>query len=246
MQFIYLIILGVLAGIVAAVASMASLVSYPGLLLFGLSPVSANMTNTAALVTTGFGSLSSCLKEMRGNWGEFWRYAFFQLTGALIGGWLLVKFPGKIFQKLVPFFVLFSAGLLLYSGRQKQPKQATKLGRIGAYFGLFVAGIYAGYFGAASGVLTLIFLTALSDSSFVVINAIKSVIGSLANLVALALLAFKGGGNWPVAFTLAIGLFIGGYFGQKMIKYLKPAWVRWITACFSVLLAIYLGWRAWG
>lgn len=107
MQFIYLIILGVLAGIVAAVASMASLVSYPGLLLFGLSPVSANMTNTAALVTTGFGSLSSYLKEMRGNWGELWRYAFFQLTGALIGGWLLVKFPGKIFQKLVPFFVLF-------------------------------------------------------------------------------------------------------------------------------------------
>lgn len=34
MQFIYLIILGVLAGIVAAVASMA------GLLPFGLSPVS--------------------------------------------------------------------------------------------------------------------------------------------------------------------------------------------------------------
>ena len=95
MQFIYLIILGVLAGIVAAVASMASLVSYPGLLLFGLSPVSANMTNTAALVTTGFGSLSSCLKEMRGHWGELWRYAFFQLTGALIGGWLLVQFPAK-------------------------------------------------------------------------------------------------------------------------------------------------------
>ncbi|MGV0019824.1 sulfite exporter TauE/SafE family protein [Lactobacillus delbrueckii] len=108
MQFIYLIILGVLAGIVAAVASMASLVSYPGLLLFGLSPVSANMTNTAALVTTGFGSLSSYLKEMRGNWGELWRYAFFQLTGALIVGWLLVKFPGKKLSKisalLRPFF----------------------------------------------------------------------------------------------------------------------------------------------
>ncbi|GHN30289.1 hypothetical protein ME793_11780 [Lactobacillus delbrueckii] len=100
MQFSYLIILGVLAGIVAAVASMASLVSYPGLLLFGLSPVSANMTNTAALVTTGFGSLSSCLKEMRGHWGELWRYAFFQLTGALIGGWLLVQFPGKIFPPI--------------------------------------------------------------------------------------------------------------------------------------------------
>lgn len=69
MQFIYLIILGVLAGIVAAVASMASLVSYPGPLLFGLSPVSANMTNTAALVTTGFGSLSLLLKGDAGALG---------------------------------------------------------------------------------------------------------------------------------------------------------------------------------
>lgn len=246
MNFIYLIILGILAGIVAVVASMASLVSYPGLLLYGLSPVTANMTNTAALITMGFGSLSSCLKEMQGHWGEMWRYAFFQVTGALIGGWLLVQFPGEVFQKLVPFFVLFSAVLLLLSGRKKQVKKATKLGRTGAYFGLFVAGIYAGYFGAAAGVLTLIFLLALSDSSFVVINAIKNMLGSLANLVALILFAFKGGVNWPVAVPVAAGMFIGGYFGQKMIKYLKPAWVRWITAFFSVLLAIYLGWQAWG
>ena len=45
MLIVYLIVLGILAGIVSSVASMASLVSYPGLLLVGLSPVVANMTN---------------------------------------------------------------------------------------------------------------------------------------------------------------------------------------------------------
>ena len=41
MLIVYLIVLGILAGIVSSVASMASLVSYPGLLLVGLSPVVA-------------------------------------------------------------------------------------------------------------------------------------------------------------------------------------------------------------
>lgn len=245
MLFIYLLIIGFLAGIVAAIASMASLVSYPGLLVV-LDPVTANMTNTAALVATGFGTLASSLKEMKGYWQEMARYAFFQLTGAVIGGYLLLMFPGKVFEKLVPFMVLFSGALLLLSGhKQAEKKPMTPVRKVLNYLGLFIAGIYAGYFGAASGVLTLIFLTALSDSPFVVINAMKSLIGSLANFVALLIFIWHGRINWGVAFPLAIGLFFGGYFGQKMIKYLKPAWVRWITAFFSVLLAIYLGYSAY-
>ena len=43
---------GVLAGIVSTVASLASVVSYPALLALGLSPVSANVTNTVALMFT--------------------------------------------------------------------------------------------------------------------------------------------------------------------------------------------------
>ncbi len=65
----------------------------------------------------------------------------------------------------------------------------TSVKKILNYLGLFIAGIYAGYFGAASGVLTLIFLTALSDSPFVVINAMKGLIGALANFVALMILS---------------------------------------------------------
>lgn len=114
--FIFLIIAGILAGIVSTIASMASLVSYPALLIVGVPPVMANITNTASLIFTGVGSAMSSLKDLKGRWLETAKYSIFILIGALGGSLLLLKFPGDIFEKLVPFFVLFSAGMLLLSG----------------------------------------------------------------------------------------------------------------------------------
>lgn len=105
---IFLIFAGILAGVVSAVASMASLVSYPALLIAGAPPVMANITNTAALIFTGFGSALSSLEDMKGHWREAAKYALFILSGALLGSILLLRFPGTVFEKLVPFFVIFS------------------------------------------------------------------------------------------------------------------------------------------
>lgn len=99
----FLIFAGILAGIVSAVASMASLVSYPALLIAGCSPVAANITNTAALIFTGPGVLLASAKKMKGHWLEFGKYCLFLLSGAVIGGLLLIAFPGKVFEKVVPF-----------------------------------------------------------------------------------------------------------------------------------------------
>ena len=58
---------GVLAGIVSTVASLASIVSYPALLALGLSPVSANVTNTVALMFTGAGAAAGSRPELAGQ-----------------------------------------------------------------------------------------------------------------------------------------------------------------------------------
>lgn len=246
--FIFLIIAGVLAGMVSAIASMASLVSYPALLIAGAPPVMANITNTAALIFTGAGSALSSLQEMKGHWLESVKYALFILSGALVGSLLLLKFPGTVFEKLVPFFVIFSAIMLLLSGSKKffnLSGNKTPAMVIAAYIGMFLAGMYTGYFGAAAGVLNLIFLTYVSDASFVAVNAMKNILGSLGNLVALIVFIFGARVDWSKAIPLAIGLFIGGFIGQKCIKYLSPKAVRWITAGFSVILASYLFYTAY-
>ena len=58
---------GTLAGVASTVASLASVVSYPVLLALGLPPVSANVTNTVALVFTGAGAAAGSRRELAGQ-----------------------------------------------------------------------------------------------------------------------------------------------------------------------------------
>lgn len=248
-ETMFLIYAGILAGIVSAVASMASLISYPALLIAGCSPIAANITNTAALIFTGPGVLLASAKKMRGHWLEFGKYCLFLLSGAVIGGLLLIDFPGKVFEKVVPFLVLLSSIGLMFSNSKKAKKnkhrRKTKKGIIIAYVGLFFGGIYSGYFGAAAGVLHLICINYLSDDEFFTINAMKDIVGALANLVALLVFIFGASVNWKMAILMAIGLFIGGYLGQYSIRYLSLRIVSWITFGFSIILASWLFYSAY-
>ncbi len=54
---LFLIPAGFLAGISSSAAGLASLVSYPALLMVGLPPVMANVTNTYSLLASGFSSI---------------------------------------------------------------------------------------------------------------------------------------------------------------------------------------------
>lgn len=248
-ETMFLIYAGILAGIVSAVASMASLISYPALLIAGCSPIAANITNTAALIFTGPGVLLASAKKMRGHWLEFGKYCLFLLSGAVIGGLLLIDFPGKVFEKVVPFLVLLSSIGLMFSnskkGKKNKNRRKTKEGIIIAYVGLFFGGIYSGYFGAAAGVLHLICINYLSDDEFFTINAMKDIVGALANLVALLVFIFGASVNWKMAILMAIGLFIGGYLGQYSIRYLSLRIVSWITFGFSIILASWLFYSAY-
>src|SRR2546423_15327932 len=59
-----LVAAGVVAGMVSTVVGLASVVSYPALLAIGLPPLSANMTNTVALLFTGAGAAVGSRPEL--------------------------------------------------------------------------------------------------------------------------------------------------------------------------------------
>jgi hypothetical protein len=58
---------GVVAGFVGTTAGLASLISYPALLVAGLPPVTANVTNTVALFGSGVSSIAGSQQELRGE-----------------------------------------------------------------------------------------------------------------------------------------------------------------------------------
>lgn len=134
MQFIYLIILGVLAGIVAAVASMVSLVSYPGLLLFGLSPVSANMTNTAGPGDDRLWLLVLLLKGDAGALGGALALCLLPIDRGLNWGLAFSPVPGKNLSKISALFCPFFS----WPAPLQRPAKAAKAGdQAGKNRGLF-------------------------------------------------------------------------------------------------------------
>lgn len=251
LTFIFLIIAGFAAGLLASVAGLASLVSYPALLAVGLPPVIANVTNTTALIFSGIGATASSMKELRGHWKKLTLYVILSLIGSIGGSVLLLIAPASSFEKVVPFFILFAGILLFMSGRKKDVstsklKQAHETPSkhfwvsLISLTGIVLVGAYTGYFGAAGGVIFLAILSVITDDQFTVVNAMKNVIAFAGNLIATVIFIFKSHIDWILVIPLGFGLLIGGYTGPIIVRHSNIHLLRILISLAAFGLAAYL------
>ena len=83
--YVELLLAGLGAGVVGSAAGLASLISYPVLLAVGLPPVTANVTNTVALLFSSAGSISGSRLELSGQAREMRRLAIAAVAGGVVG-----------------------------------------------------------------------------------------------------------------------------------------------------------------
>jgi uncharacterized membrane protein YfcA len=237
-----LIAAGMGGGIAGSVASIASIVSYPALLAMGLSPLTANVTNTMSLVFAVPGAMLGSRPELAGQRARVIRIGAIMAVGGAIGAAILLLAPPGAFALGVPLLIGFASVLLLVqprlSGLRPTPDAERSRWRLAAMFGVSV---YLGYFGAAGGVLLLAVLAATLSESLIRINAIKNVVAGAANLVAAALFALFAPVEWTFVPPLALGFLAGGYTGQRLVRYLPVAVLRTVVALAGFILAVKLG-----
>jgi uncharacterized membrane protein YfcA len=230
---------GVLAGIVSTVASLASVVSYPALLALGLGPVSANVTNTVALMFTGVGAAAGSRPELAGQGGRVVRLGLLTAAGGGTGAALLLLTPARGFEFIAP--VLIALGSLVILRRPVPARPADRVpGRL-SQAGVFTVAIYIGYFGAAGGVLMLAVLIRLFRQSLARTNALKNAISGLANAVAGVGFAIFGPVQWAAAVPLAAGFLVGGWIGPALVRRLPAAGLRVFVGICGLAVAIRLG-----
>lgn len=245
--FFYLLLGGVLGGLCASMASMASLATYPFLLSVGIPPVFANTTNDAALIWNGVGSTLASRKELRGHWKKVTIYSVIIIIGSIIGCLLLIKFPAKVFAKVVPFCIAFSGILVLISGKTNSKDISTLSPGIKflAWTAMLITGIYTGYFGAAAGVMMLAILSFITNDDFVTINAMKNISSSFGNLVALIIYIFTEQIYWLDVVPLAVGCLIGSYIGQRLLGHIPAKLVRIVICLLALGQACYYAYTAY-
>ena len=111
LEAIAVLVAGVAAGTINTVVGSGTLITFPALLAIGLSPVTANVSNTVGLV---FGSVSGAWgyrAELAGQRSRLVRLASASLVGGLAGAVLLLVLPSSAFDAIVP--VLIALGVVL-------------------------------------------------------------------------------------------------------------------------------------
>ena len=237
---------GVLGGLTGSIAGLASVATYPALLLVGLPPVAANVTNTVALVFNGIGSVSGSRPELEGQQTWIKGIAPVAALGGAAGAALLLSTPAEGFEKVVPILLgLASAAILLPRRGNRPARVADNQRHTGGVLlestAIFLICIYGGYFGAAAGVLLLALLLRAGHATLAHANAGKNVIVGIANAVAAIIFALLAPVHWPAVLALGVGCLIGSRLGPIVVRHAPAAPLRVLIGAAGLALAVKLG-----
>src|SRR3954468_10899109 len=151
---------GVVAGAINAIVGSGSLITFPTLLAIGYAPVVANVSNTVGIT---FGSMSGAVGYRRELGGQRHRTTVLgcaSLIGGITGGVLLLTLPSSVFDDVVPVLIIMAVVLVVLQPRlsrfvAERRTRTVEHGGFELWIGIFLTGVYGGYFGAAQGVILL-------------------------------------------------------------------------------------------
>lgn len=236
---------GFFAGSINTIVGSGSLVTFPTLLAIGYSPVVANVSNTIGLV---FGSISGAYGYRRELVGQQRRLSVLG-TGSLVGGVtgavLLLTLPSSVFDAVVPVLILAACALVVAQPRLSAfvAARRTKVvehGGIELWIGVFLTGVYGGYFGAAQGVILLSLLGIFIADGLQRLNATKNVLAAIANGVAAIVFVFAADVAWEAAALIAAGSIAGGQFGAHVGRRMPETLLRVVIVVIGLIAAVKL------
>jgi uncharacterized protein len=248
-QALILFFAGLLASALNGVAGGGSFISFPALLFTGVAPVAANTTSTLALwfgmVATG----GAYRKQLKPSRRVMLPLLITSLVGGLAGALLLVRTPGQTFLLVIPWLLL-TATLLFTFGRYLTRYLAGGLATgasnsaiAGATaFELFVA-VYGGYFGGGMGIMNLAMFAALGMTDINAMNALKAVLGSATNGVAVITFIAAKSILWPQGLVMTGGAITGGYVSAHYAQKVPQSLVRGIVITVGTAMTAYFFYR---
>jgi uncharacterized membrane protein YfcA len=235
------------AGAINSVAGGGTLVSFPTLIWLGLNSVTANATSTVAIWPGTVGSMLGYRRELRAAEPRFLALIGPSLIGGIVGAVLLRLTPSSVFDRLVPFLILF-ATLLFMAQEPIQRKLRTGTGEarstagwmVGAMLFQLGVGLYGGYFGAGIGILMLAALSILGLKDIHEMNALKVILGGTINGIAAIYFIWKGMVYWPYVLVMVVGAISGGFGGAGVARKLGGKTVRRIVIGIGFAMALSL------
>ncbi|MGH2862263.1 MAG: sulfite exporter TauE/SafE family protein [Solirubrobacteraceae bacterium] len=239
---------GLAAGTINTVVGSGTLITFPLLLGLGYAPVVANVSNTVGLVPGSATGSFGYRRELAGQRRRVMSFACVSLAGGIVGAVLLLSLPASAFKAIVPAFIGIALVLILIQPRLSSRLAARQAGErrgdggplSATGLGVFGAGVYGGYFGAAQGILLISILALGVEDELQRLNALKVVLTGLVNLVSGLVFVMVAHVAWAAAGLIAAGSIVGGVVGARFGRRLPPAALRIVIVIVGVAAIIQL------
>jgi uncharacterized protein len=250
-HYIFLAFAALLGGIVNSVAGGGSFLVFPSLLKAGLLPIQANATGTVALWPGQFTSIAGYREDLKKNYRLVIPAAIVALVGGLAGALTLLRGSQNSFLRLVPYLFLLGSISFALSGpigrmvrrrvaeHEAHPEKAEHIAMAPMLGVLLVITYYIGYFGAGAGLLTMAALGLCGVEKIAEINALKTVITTVANGVAVITFIVGGAIEWRFCLFMMVACAVGGYTGARNSRRISDRVLRPCIIVLGFSVAIY-------
>lgn len=240
----------VIAGAINSVAGGGSFFTFPALLFTGVPAIPANATSTVAVWPGSVASAVAYRQRMPRRARIFVPLVVASLAGGLAGAGLLLHTPQETFLRLIPFlflaatlFFAFGRRLFRYTKALHAEAQSPLL-LVSVVAALqFITAVYGGFFGGGMGILMLAILTVLPLGDIHAMNAVKTVLGTAINGVAIVAFIAAKVIYWPQGVLMLTGGILGGYAGARYAQKVDPAKVRAVVIFFGFAMSFIFLWK---
>ncbi|WP_026412249.1 sulfite exporter TauE/SafE family protein [Actinomadura oligospora] len=238
---------GIAAGGINTVVGSGSLITFPTMVALGFPPVTANVSNNIGLVPGSVTGAYGYRDKLTGQRGRLLRLGSASVLGAALGSLLLLELPASAFDVIVPALIVLALVLVIVQPRlaaylKDRPKRREH-GGPGLWSGVFGAGVYGGYFGAAQGIVLIGLLGTGLNEDLQRVNAAKNVLSALVN--GTAAVVFIGSWatgrtdiDWLAVLLIAAGSTLGGLLGAKVGQRIPSNVLRAVIVVVG-LVALY-------
>ena len=238
-----LFVVGLVAGVVDAVAGGGGLITVPALLNLGLPVPLALGTNK---FQSSFGSVSASRHFLRQKVVDLRACAWGIVAtaiGATAGAITVQRLPGDLLGRAIPWLL---AAILIYMMCKPQLGGVARPARMERtpFFVLFglALGFYDGFFGPGTGSFWVIALLLVRGENFTQATGATKVMNATSNLASLALFAFAGLIHLGAGLAMAGGQLIGGRLGAGLVV---TRGARFVRPLFFTMVALTLARLIW-
>ena len=248
-NYIYLILIGFIAGVINTISGGGSLITLPMLIFMGLPSSVANGTNRIAILIQNIFSTAG-FKSKKINPFPFGLWlGISALFGSIIGAYLgSIYFKDEIFNKILGIVMFLVVLYMIF--KPKMNDETLQERTTGKYFWIqliifFFIGIYGGFIQAGTGIFIILALHGVSKIPLVKTNAIKAIVVIFYTLSALVIYAYHDKIDYKTGFIMAIGNALGAWFASRWSVKKGDGLVRWFLIIMVSFMALKLWFPEW-